>query len=68
MTQKKFTPDTLPEGWTIRKTRFLYALVRPDGKDELVGLTPEACAACLGCLEEFGGVKSKPIDPGTYKL
>lgn len=48
-------PD-LPEGWTVRQTRFMYALVNPEGKDVLFGATENACKACRLCLPEFGGV------------
>lgn len=55
---------SLPEGWTIQPTRFLFKLVDPAGKDILFGLTEEACAECLYCLPEFGGVvgSEKAVD------
>lgn len=50
------TLTQLPEGYTVRKDRFLYTLVGPDGKNILSGLTEEACRKCVYCLPEFGGV------------
>lgn len=49
------TLTQIPEDYSIRKDRFLYTLVGPDGKDILSGLTEEACRQCLYCLPEFGG-------------
>ena len=50
------TLTQLPEGYTIRKDRFLYTLVGPDGNDILSGYDEEACIRCINCLPEFGGV------------
>ena len=50
------TLTQIPEGWTVRKDRFLYTLVDPDGNDVLSGGTEEACRQCLYCLPQFGGV------------
>jgi len=50
------TLTQIPEGYSIRKDRFLYTLVGPDGKDILSGATEEACCRCIYCLPEFGGV------------
>lgn len=50
------TLTLIPEGHTVRKGRFLYTLVGPDGRDILSGATEEACRRCLYCLSEFGGV------------
>lgn len=50
------TLTQIPEGYSIRKDRFLHTLVGPDGKDILSGATEEACISCIGCLPEFGGI------------
>ena len=56
----------LPEGWTVRKTRFMYALVNPDGADVLFGLTEDACKHCRLCLPEFGGVVGSAKTPDQF--
>jgi len=46
----------LPQGWTVRKTRFMWALVEPSGKDRSFGLTEEIVRAAIDLQPEFGGV------------
>lgn len=58
----------LPEGWSIEKTRFLYKLVDPEGKDVLFGLTEDACLKARMCLPEFGGTVGEPKDIQIVKL
>ena len=58
----------LPQGWTTRQTRFMWALVDPDGVDRSFGLTEEAVAAAVWTKEEFGGEVLTRRDPGSYKL
>ena len=60
--------QTLPQGWTIRQTRFMYALVDPQGIDRSFGLTAEAVTAAVWTKEEFGGEILARRDPGNYKL
>lgn len=58
----------LPEGWTVRKTRFMWALVEPSGKDRSFGLTEEIVRDAIDLQPEFGGVVLSRRDPGSYKL
>lgn len=58
----------LPEGWTVRKTRFMWALVEPSGKDRSFGLTEEIVRDSIDLQPEFGGVVLSKRDPGNYKL
>ena len=44
---------TLPTGWTVRKTRFMWALVDPSGKDRSFGLTEEAVTSAVDLQPEF---------------
>ena len=44
---------TLPEGWTTRKTRFMWALVDPTGKDRSFGLTEEIVISAVDLRPEF---------------
>ena len=46
----------LPSGWTVRKTRFMWALVEPSGKDRSFGLTEEIVREAIDLQPEFGGV------------
>ncbi len=46
----------LPEGWTVRKTRFMWALVEPSGQDRSFGLTEEIVREAIDLQPEFGGV------------
>ncbi len=46
----------LPTGWTVRKTRFMWALVEPSGKDRSFGLTEEIVRAAIDLQPEFGGI------------
>jgi len=43
----------LPEGWTTRQTRFMWALVDPTGKDRSFGLTEEAVRNAIHLQKEF---------------
>lgn len=43
----------LPEGWTTRETRFLWALVDPTGKDRSFGLTEEIVRNSIDLQPEF---------------
>ena len=45
--------NQLPEGWIVRETRFLWALVSPDGKDRSFGLTEEAVRDSVWLQPEF---------------
>lgn len=58
----------LPEGWTVRKTRFMWALVEPSGKDRSFGLTEEIVRNAIDLQPEFGGAVLLKRDPGNYKL
>lgn len=58
----------LPEGWTVRKTRFMWALVEPSGKDRSFGLTEEIVRNAIDLQPEFGSVALSKRDPGNYKL
>ena len=58
----------LPQGWTTRPTRFMWALVNPAGQNVSYGLTEEAAAAAVWTKEEFGGVVLSRREPGSYKL
>ena len=58
----------LPPGWTTRQTRYLWALVDPDGVDRSFGLTEEAVARAVWTKEEFGGTVLSRRNPGNYKL
>ena len=58
----------LPEGWTTRHTRFLWALVDPTGKDRSFGLTEEIVRNAIDLQSEFGGVILSSRDPGNYQL
>ena len=58
----------LPEGWTTRQTRFLWALVDPTGKDRSFGLTEEIVRNAIDLQPEFGGVILSSRDPGNYQL
>jgi len=49
------TLTPIPENYTVRKDRFLYTLVGPDGESILSGIDEEACRKALYCLPEFGG-------------
>jgi len=49
------TLTQIPEGWTTRPTRFMWAAVNPDGKEVLFGLDDEAVRRAIYCLPEFGG-------------
>ena len=44
----------LPQGWTTRQTRFMWALVDPDGVDRSFGLTEEAVAAAVWTRRSSG--------------
>ena len=59
---------TLPEGWATRKTRFLWALVDPTGKDRSFGLTEEIVRNAIDLQPEFGGTILSSRDPGSYQL
>lgn len=48
----------LPESWTVRKTRFMWALVEPSGQDRSFGLTEEIVREAINLQPEFGGVVS----------
>ena len=50
------TLTQIPEGWTTRQTRFLWAAVNPGGKEVLFGLNDEAVRKAIYCLPEYGGV------------
>ena len=50
------TLTQIPEGWTTRQTRFLWAAVNPEGKEVLFGLNDEAVRKAIYCLPEYGGV------------
>lgn len=43
----------LPEGWTVRKSRFLWCLVDPTGRDRSFGLTEEIVKSAIGLQPEF---------------
>lgn len=43
----------LPEGWTTRETRFLWALVDPEGNDRSFGLTEEIVRNAVWLQKEF---------------
>lgn len=58
----------LPTGWTVRKTRFMWALVEPSGKDRSFGLTEEIVRNAINLQPEFGGVVLSTHTPGAYKL
>jgi len=46
----------MPEGWTVRKTRFLWALVDPQGVERSYSLTEEVARNSVWLKPEFGGV------------
>jgi hypothetical protein len=43
----------LPEGWTTRETRFMWALVDPEGNDRSFGLTEADVISAIGLQKEF---------------
>lgn len=58
----------LPQGWTTKSTRFMWALVNPAGQNVSYGLTEEDAASAVWTKEEFGGVVLSRREPGGYKL
>jgi hypothetical protein len=58
----------LPEGWTVRQTRFMWCLVDPDGKDRSFGLTKEVVENAIHLQPEFYQGGETVRDPGSYKL
>ena len=58
----------LPQGWTVRQTRFLWALVDPSGTDRSFGLTEAIVRNAIHLQPEFGGVVLSSRDPGDYRL
>ena len=44
---------TLPEGWTTRKTRFMWALVDPTGKDRSFGISEADVISAIDLQPEF---------------
>ena len=59
---------TLPTGWTVRQTRFMWCLVDPDGKDRSFGATQEAVEFAIYLQPEFYQGEAVVRDPGSYKL
>ena len=43
----------LPTGWTTRQTRFMWALVDPEGKDRSFGLTKAIAESAIDLQPEF---------------
>lgn len=52
----------LPEGWTTRQTRFLWALVDPEGKDRSFGLTEEIVISAIDLQPEFHTGYARTVD------
>ena len=56
----------LPEGWTTRQTRFMWALVGPDGKDRSFGLTEEAVISAYDLQPGIYQGEERRIDVGGH--
>ena len=59
-------PTDLPTGWTVRPTRFLYALVDPDGKEVSFGLTAEIAADAYWLKPEHGAITGSAKNASTF--
>ena len=60
------TQQQLPEGWTVEKTRFMWALVDPTGTRRSFGLTEEICRNAVFLQKEFYEGETRVVDTGSF--
>ena len=60
------TQQQLPEGWTVEKTRFLWALVDPSGIYRSFGLTEEVVRNAVHLQDEFYQGQRTIVDTGKF--